>query len=185
MKSTLPIVALLLVAGCSKSSPTAPTPAPPVVVTRTLTFAPASSSPSPGTLSVQLASRGHEAGKIAVAINAHNLSGVVRVRGALRWDRNLLEYDSWGEGDWFKQGGALVDWTFFTSTPGQFTLFIDRPTTLPGAVGSGEIILLRLKPRAGVTSGTSQIQWDEPAVYPVNFSPFPLVNVYGGTVTIQ
>jgi hypothetical protein len=182
-------VVIACAVACGSNSPTAPTPPvvapPPTTRIPVLTFTAATNTPVGAALAIQVASRGQEAGKIAIAITAHNLNGVVRVRGGLRWDRNLLEYDTWGEGDWFKQGGALVDWQHFTSTPGQLTLFLDRPTTLPGASGSGEILLIRLKPRAGVLSGSSQIQWDEPAIYPVNFSALPLNNVYGGTITIQ
>jgi hypothetical protein len=191
----LALVLLPFLAACSGSSPTAPTPvatpapvapAPaPVATTRSLTFAPASTNPVGSALGVIGGSRGAEAGKIVLAVAAFNLAGVTKMRGTLRWDRNLLEYDTWGEGEWFKQGGALVEWTFFTSTAGQVGLFLDRPTTLPGANGSGEIILIRLKPRAGVVSGTSAVQWDEPAIYTGIFSQLPLTNSYGGTITIQ
>lgn len=191
LKRAIAVSALAAAAGLAcgggNSSPTAPTAVSQPVTTTpslpTLTF-----EPQPGlsgaAMGIFAGSRGHEPGKVALAITAHNLSGVHKVRGTIAWDRNLLEFDAWGEGDFLKQGGALVDWTYFTNQPG-LQLFLDRPSTFPGANGDGEIFLFRLRPRAGVTSGSSQVQWSDPVVYDASFRRRPLDTVRGGTITIR
>jgi hypothetical protein len=185
--------------GGSSSSPTAPTPTPtptptpappppaaPVVLS--LTFTPQVANPTADTgeaISVQVASRGQDPGKIFLAMVVHNVDKVFKVRGTLRWNPAVLDYDTWGEGDFLKQGGALVDWTHFTNSPGEFVMFLDRPTTVSAAAGTGEVILIRLKAHAGVTSGTALIQWDEPKLYDSQFRSVTPSRAYGGTVTVQ
>lgn len=182
------LIAMLLIAvACNKGTPTSPSPSTPPPASPTppaLTFTPDTESPSGRAMAILVASRGHEPGKITLAVTAHNLSNVSSVRGEIWWDQTLLVYDNWGQGEWFAQGGAIVDWTFFTNTPG-IQLYLDRPTTLPTAAGSGEVFLFRLRPRDGVRSGTTQIQWSEPRIYDQGFRTVLLNNVYGGTVIIQ
>lgn len=200
------MVACVIIVGCGKSSPTAPTattqppaptpapaPAPtpqPAPAPPALTFAPQTVSPVGAALAIFPASRGQEPGKIAVAVTAHNLSDVVTIFGTIRFDPNVLEYDGWGEGDWFKQGAGspAIDWRFFPDlNPGEIKLAIQRTSAgLPGASGSGEIILFRFRPRAGVRSGTSTLRWDGPSLRgPQVTRELPLNNAYGGTITIQ
>lgn len=190
-RAQVPVVSLVvmssLIAACGGGgSPAAPAPTPaPTPVPLRLTFAPATTTPIGAAMAIYPASRGHQDGMISLAITAHNLVEVYKVRGELRWNPAVLDFDSWGQGEFFNQGGAIVDWTFYTTGGDHIALFLDRPSTLPGASGSGEIFLFRLKPRPGVRSGQTAIQWSDPRLYNEGFRARPLDNVYGGVVTIQ
>lgn len=190
-RTTIVLLLATVAVSCGGDSPIAPssiTPAqqPPPVVVRTLSFQPDVPNVSGSALSIQIGSRGSETGKINLAIMAHNIPhSVYKVRGELRWDPAILEFDAWGQGEWLNQGGALVDWTFFTSTPGELSLFLDRPSTLGPAGGSGEVFLFRLRPRAGITSGNSRLQWNEPRLLDTNFRQITPNNIFTGTVTVQ
>jgi hypothetical protein len=179
----------LAACGGGDSSPTAPTPVSTPTPTPTpvpeITFTPATASPVGAAMAIFPASRGQEPGMISLAITAHNLTGVYKVRGEVRWDPEVFRLEAWGEGDWLKQGGALVDWTFYNNSPGELVLFLDRPTTFPPAEGSGEIFLFRLEPAPGVTSGQSAIQWSDPRLFDEGFRRQQLDNVYGGTLTLR
>lgn len=189
MKLFCTFAPLVFITACGGDSPLAPPPVtapPPAPVVRTVTFTPDASTITGSALSIQTSNRGNEAGKVTIAIVVHNIPrSVHKVRGELRWDPALLEYDNWGQGDFLNQGGALVDWTISTATAGQVSLFLDRPSTLPPAGGSGEIIVLRLRPRTGVTSGTSRLQWDDPRLLDSEFRRYVPANIYTGTITIQ
>lgn len=180
------IVLILLVAcGGGSSSPTSPSTVTPTPVT-TLSI----ESQWPGVQTgnaIGVAGTdfraGADPGTIWIAIVGH-VNDCYMVRGDLRWDPAVLDWDAWGKPDWFQQGGALVDWTFYPST-GHLSLYLDRPSTVSGASGTGEIIYLRFKPHAGVTQGHSPLQWDDPIFYGKNYAARPLVGgIYGGTVTI-
>jgi hypothetical protein len=180
--------ALTLACGGGGSSPAAPTPTPtppapaplPVV-----TFTPDVATPGNLSLSVQVASRLAEPGKINLAVVATGLVGVYNVRGDLLWNPDLLEFDTWGEGDWLKQGGAVVDWAFFVGTPGQIGLVLGRSDAYPPATGSGEVFLFRLRPRSGVTSGSSRLTWEDGRVEDSASRALDLNRVSGGTITIR
>ncbi len=167
---------------------TTPTPTAPTAPTPTLTFTPQTAAPVGAALALFPGSRGQEAGKISLAVTAHNLNGIVTVYGTLRFDPTVIVYDNWGEGDWFKQGpeAPTIDWSFGT-TPGQIRLALSRTSAgLAGASGSGEIILFRFRPAPNVTSGSTTIRWDGPSVRGQDkLRELPLNNAYGGTVTIQ
>jgi hypothetical protein len=177
----------LLGVGCSggsNPSPTAPSPspAPPAPAPLVLTFTPTSPNPSGATLSIQNTTRGAEAGKVTMAIWVHNAPPFHKVRGEVRWNPELLEFDSWGRGAMLDTDG--MDWTFFTSGGGRITLWLDRPSTLPAVFGTGEVFAFRLRPRAGVRSGSTALVWDAPRLLTAGLSQVVSRGV-GGTVTIQ
>ena len=126
-----------------------------------------------------------EAGKVSIALVATRLDGVYTLRGDLTWNPDLLEFDSWAEGAWFKQGNAVVDWAFFVETLGQIGFVLGRSTSFPAATGSGEIFVLRLRPRAGVTSGSTRLEWDDARLLDEANRPVSLSDVPTGVVTIR
>ncbi len=157
------------------------TPLPPP----TLRFVPEAPSTVVGqVVSLQPTGKMGETGKVVLAVWLHNQDRVFRFRGSVRWDRNLLDYDAWGEGDWFKQGGALVNWTVTTSTPGQITFSMDRPSTASAASGSGEVLIIRLKPKTAVSNGTTPLQWDQPVVSDSTGRSVGIDRAYGGSITV-
>lgn len=161
-------------------------------------------------MSITYASRAQEEGTITVAVTGFNLqnrvastvSGVVGVVGRLRWDTQLLEHDTVngqiviGGGDLLREGDnsrvSVRGVTLMPEEPGTFPFQITRNDN-PRVQGSGELILVRLRPRQGVVSGTTRIEL-APFVTPSNtlvamelFPPLPtrtnqLDNVYGATI---
>lgn len=177
-------VAITLVRCDGGGSPTGPRPTP-TPSQPTLTFIPETDSPIDRSLAIGLSSRGQEPDKISIAVRAVNLVDLVKVRGNVKWDPRLFDFEGWGRGEFFESGGALVNWTLYNNTPGEIELFLDRPDTLPGATGSGEIILLRFQLKAGITSGSTSIQWDAPEVFGAGYHQIAFARSYGGTIVIQ
>lgn len=189
------LLAVLALVACGGTSPVSPstgssgsgtggsqgTPLPPP----TLTFVPEAPSSIVGqVVSLQPTTRLLENGKVVFGIWIHNMDRVFRFRGSVRWDRNLLDYDAWGEGDWFKQGGAIVNWSVTTSTPGQVSFSMDRPSTASAASGSGEVLVIRLKPKTAVSNGSTPLQWDQPVVSDSSGRSLGVDRAFGGTVTV-
>jgi hypothetical protein len=178
---------LVGLSACGSNPVAPPTPAPPTPTPTpalVLTFTPQTASPIGAALAIFPGSRGQKEGMISLAVTAHNLNNVSKVRGEILWDPDVLDFDSWGEGDWFKQGGALVEWSFYDYA-GKISLRLDRPSTLPGASGSGEIVLFRFKPHGTRRTGSTPLQWNNPELWESDYSDCRLDNVYGGTITIQ
>jgi hypothetical protein len=148
-----------------------------------VTFTPQTTSPVGRAIAIMASDRGATDGMVTVVVNGYNLPPFHMVRGEIRWNAALFEFDAWGKGAMFDSDG--MDWTFYTSTPGEISLFLTYPSTLPARSGSGELIAFRLKPRAGVRSGSSQVVWNDPRVLTSSFSSVGLQNAYGGTITIQ
>ncbi len=125
---------------------------------------------------------GKDAGAIWVAIKATG-ADVGQLRGDLRWDPSLLKLDAYIPGEWFAQGGALVDWTLLTHTLGQVSFQLARPTTMPGATGTGSVVYLRLR---AIARGTSALQWSSPELRGSDSSDRPLTGgSFAGSITIQ
>lgn len=172
------------------SSPTAPAPGPtatPTPAPLTFTFTPQTPTPPNFTISVSRLALTNPAGQIVIQIDANELRNVCKVRGTLRWDPRVLEPATatrFGEGPWFKQGGALVDWTHFFLT-GSVDLFLDRPSSQGCVSGSGPIFYVFLQPVGTLRAGASQLQWDGPRVYDANFREQKLDNAFGGEIKFQ
>ncbi len=214
----LPIVVLCGITACSsdRTTPASPTPTTPVTTTtpptttppssRVLTFTPDTPTPIGEAVAITVASRGQEDGKIALAVTAFNMvnqsnlggsPGIAGVYGRVRWDSALLVNDAAGIGDLMRQDGVEPS----CCTPGEadivaadgtFPFSIQRRPGTPLVSGSGEIVLFRLVPRAGVTSGTSRLDFIPISpLFPelIRLRPFPTYavpqNVYGGTITIR
>lgn len=205
-------LSLTLPAGCSSSkseTPTAPTPpvTPPAPALPVLTVEPDTTSPVGQAVAITYASRAQEPGKIAVAVTGYNLRnqlsngtvGVFGVVGVLKWDDALLEVDGVGAGD-FLGGNSQANCCRWTGpdAPGTYPFSVDRDDRSV-ATGSGELFLIRVKPRAGITAGASRIEMIPfksndssvtfmPTVLLVPFRPPPAIkvdNVYGATITIR
>ncbi len=111
-------------------------------------------------------SRSQEPGTIVVAVSAFNLqnelppdsNGFFGAVGRLRWDPALLEIDAIGIGDLLGgNSGGRVSRGIWPEVPGTFPFYVQRnDQTL--VTGSGELVLLRLRPRTGVTAGTTRIE---------------------------
>lgn len=192
------------------SSPTAPTPTPtPTPAVRILTFARDTPTPIGEAVAVTFASRDQEQGKITLAVTGFNLTnrlsatfeGFSGVSGRIAWDAALLEADGLDSGDFMQQGGVTVSCCRMTGAdaiPGSYPFFVVRDDGSRNT-GSGELFLIRLKPVAGVTAGTTRVRFVEelqnkggfPFTAFIVLSPFSptrgstVENVYGGTVTIQ
>lgn len=184
MKRLVLLVAIVAVS-CSKSTPAAPTTttttAPAV---QTLTFSSDTAAPAGQTFS--LIDR-HEgvAAQIAIGLqaNAFDRLPCTMYRATIVYDAAILSVVNYSEGDWMKQGGAIP--TFAVTAGGNSAVIrIDRPTSFPGANGSGIAVTLRFKPATPTTRGSSGIQWTDPHCYTPNFTD-TLVRAYNGTVTIQ
>jgi len=126
------------------------------------------------------------------------MPGIAGVYGRVRWDDSLLVQDAVGIGDLMSQDGVTPGCCTPGEAPiqpqaGTFPFSVQRMPGTPLVSGSGEIVLLRLRPRDGVTSGTSRIEFVQiaPPFFPevIRFRPFPTYtvpqNVYGGTITIR
>ena len=225
--SLLPMMVLTLTAAaaCNKSTPSSPTPTPTTTTTPTTPTAPTASLPvltlqqdtdSPVGQAVALtyASRSQEAGKIAIAVTGFNIqneisasvSGFNTAEGRLRWDTSLLEVDGAGAGDLL--GGNSAAGACVPRDPQipDTHAFCVRRLDSTRVTGSGEIYLVRLKPRSGVTSGTSRIELvpflansggtgvPSLATFVTRLWLFPYIpgergnviqNAYGATVTIS
>src|SRR5204863_10091333 len=117
-------------------------------------------------------SDGRDAGAVWVTVKATG-SNVGQVRGTILWDSSLLTFDAFSEGEWFKQGNAVVNWNagLLVNTPGQVTFLLDRPSTVAGATGTGSVVYLRLRAKV---RGTTGIQWNNPELRGPDFSSRPL-----------
>jgi hypothetical protein len=160
------------------------------------------------------ASRAQEPGKIAIAVTGYNIQnqitpdvvGFNQAEGRLRWDASLLEVDATGAGD-LLGGNSLAGMCVprDPEIPDTFPFCIGR-LDRARVTGSGEIILVRLKPRSGVTSGTTRVELvpflansggtgvPTIATFTTSLWLFPYIpgargnvfqNVYGATVTIR
>jgi hypothetical protein len=186
-----------------------------------LAFAPDTATPTGQSIGITVSSIAAPEGTIRLAIFGYNLKndrgtggvgpGVTDVFGRVRWDGALLEPTGNPEpGDFLKQGGVAV--TLSGSLPSSqaitgstFGFGVHRPAQQsgmpfqPGAYGNGEIVHFLLKPREGVTGGTSSIQfvegWEEyPQERVIIFPSGGVVEpnrfqhmdqYYGGTITIR
>lgn len=190
----LAFLAVLVGSACSASSSKNP-PTSPTSTVPTLTFSAETATPVGEAIAVTLASRDQLSGMTTLAVSGFNLrnlgSGVGAVAGRVTWDTSLLALDAVDSGDWFRTGGGLMGCCKYPvdDPPGSYTFLVSRENGSPPISGSGEIFLLRLKPRQGVVSGTSRIQFAQFNQFPpVYLSPNvarPLDNLYGGTVTIR
>lgn len=186
------VLGLSLLSACGGGGGGSPTPVPTPVPTPaplTFTFTPqAGTAPPNFTMSIQQTTANVRADEIGLSIMAHGLSNICKVRGTVRWDGRVLRMpasEGWAHGPWFEQGGALVDWTFFTNSPGELVLFLDRPTSQGCVSGTGEIFRFYLIPTSGTRAGASQIQWDDPRLYDAGFRSQRLDNTFGGEVRFQ
>jgi hypothetical protein len=210
-------VTVFAVGACSKATPTAPTPTPaapvvtPVAALPVLTLDSDTGSPVGQAVALTYASRSQEAGKIGVAVTGFNLrnqitptvSGLTGVEGRLKWDESLLEYDATGAGDLLGgNSGATPCRTNGIEMPGTVPFCISR-IDRARVTGSGELFLVRLKLRPGVTSGTSRIELvpfraneggPALATFMTSLLLFPyepgpggnvIENAYGATITIR
>lgn len=157
--------------GCNRAetrtAPTpAPTPRPSAQTPAVLTLEQDTSSPAGQAVALTYGSRSQEPGKIVVAVTAFNLlngplssqNGFFGAIGRLRWDEALLEIDAVGIGDLLGgNSGGTVSRGIWPEMPGTFPFHVQRnDRTL--VTGSGELVLLRLRPRTGITSGTTRIE---------------------------
>jgi hypothetical protein len=151
-------------------------------------------------------SRSQEAGKIVVAVTAFNLenrglNGFSSARGRLRWNESLLEIDGIGVGDLLggNAGGRVSAPGNWPEMPGTFPFQVQKNDPTP-VTGSGELVLLRLRPRMDVTSGTTRIELEpflanEGGAFPfmtsLLLSPYQphrgnqIENAYGATIAIR
>ena len=120
---------------------------------------------------------------MSIAIAAFNLPPFHKLRGELRWNPQVLELDTWGQGDMFRHDGT--DWSWFNNSPGEISLFLDYPDSLPARTGSGEIILFRFKPRQGVTSGSTELVFNRLEVIGLPFRTVGPQRAYGGVITVS
>ena len=205
---------LTITGACSSpAAPTAPTPAPvvtaPTPLLPVLTLEPDTGSPVGESVAITYGSRSQEAGKIVIAVTGFNLTnrrsataiGVRGVIGAVRVDDAVLEYDAFGLGSLL---GGNDGATFCDNDTGGFrSFFPDTPDIYPFCVlsrsaanvtGSGELILIRFKPRPGVTSATTRVDLvpfqSNGYTTTLDMLPGPsttnkIQNTYGATVTIR
>jgi hypothetical protein len=153
-------------------------------------------------------------GDIGLAVFGYNLKndlvipgdgiGVQTIYGRVKWDGALLEPAGGAVGDFLKQGGAAASlcppFASSQSVEGSTQGFCaQRAGTRPYAYGNGEIFVFALRPRAGVRSGTSTVQFIEGSgeypqerviIFPAlgviaNPRHQPLDHYYGGTITIR
>jgi hypothetical protein len=216
VRMTIALAIALTASACSKttssSSPSA---------VRTLSFTSDTATAVGQSIGITLSSVQGPQGTIRLAIFGYNLkndrgrggagNGVSDLYGRVKWDGALLEAAAAPEaGDFLKQGGVAV--TISGSLPSSQSLAgsttgwgANRPpqtegTPLePGAFGNGEIVHLLLRPREGVTTGTSSIQFIEGwegypqervIIYPSGAVRDPnrfqsMDHYYGGTITIR
>ena len=177
------IASALTAAACNKSTPSAPTPVAtspttpttpttptptptPTALLPVLTLQQDTGSPVGQAVALTYASRAQEAGKIAIAVTGFNIQnqitptvfGFSTAEGRLKWDASLLEIDGEGAGDLLggnSAAGACAPRN--PQVPDTFAFCIGR-LDQTRVTGSGEIYLFRLKPRSGVTSGTSRVE---------------------------
>jgi hypothetical protein len=200
---------------CSKAAaPTAPTPAPVVTAPPTppvLTLEPDTDSPVGESVAITYGSFGQEPGKISIAITGFNLRnqigvepiisptgfGVSGARGQVRVDDALLEFDGYAFGDFV--GGAVqgvICPPILPESPGIYPFCVARKDDKQ-VTGSGELFLLRFKPRPGITAGATRIELVPHKAHQQNYTTplqllpfFPsgtnkIQNSYGGTITIR
>jgi hypothetical protein len=206
-------LAFIPVAGCnSAESPTSPTPEPTLGPSAPLppvvTFEPDTLTPVGQAVALTYGSRSQEPGKIVVAVTGFNLrneisptvNGVSAARGRLKWDDALLEIDGVGVGDLFGGNSAgNVDNGGWPEMPGTFP-FAVRRNDQARVTGSGELVLLRLRPRTGITAGTTRIELEPflaneggpfPFMTPLLLFPYQpprgnqIENAYGGSIEIR
>jgi len=209
---------LTVTVACSKAAeaPTAPTPvgtpSPPTTVASVLTLQSDTSAPVGEAAAITYASRMQAPGKITVAVTGFNLQnlvnvgigvfGVSRIEGRLKYDDTVLEIERSAEGiaagDFMRQGGATGSCCLANGPlgPGLYPFFVTRGDNVQG---SGELLLARFQPRAGVTSATTRIE-----LVPFDVGPerggipytttlllYPygrrnmIDNTYGATITIR
>lgn len=192
MTSRLPRKALLMVVlaltcaacGGSSSSPTSPTPAPAPVAN--LTFE-SNTAGYAGVRSYSFTNAGGGvAGQIAINVMANEFNlAVSRFRGTVLYDSRVVELVNYSEGDWMKQSNAIATFSVTSNAARNgVVISVDKPTSTLGSTGSGVVLTLRFKPVAGVTSGSSQLQWTDTHAY--NFrSDDQLYGTQGGTITIR
>ena len=185
----------------SPTSPTTPT-GPPMLSLQQDTQAPVGQA-----VWLTLASRSQVEGKITLAVSTSNVvnqqpssSGFFAANGRLKWDATLLEVDGAGAGD-FMGGNSGADFGYTPLEPGKIAFFVQRLDSML-VQGTGELFLLRLRPVAGVTSGTTRIDFEPwvanergqagapPFSTLLLFVPFSsrgnvVENTYGATVTIR
>lgn len=180
------VLASMALSGCggSSSSPSSPTPTPPAPpAPLTMTFTPTLPGPFTGNvLAIMPSERGPVQGMVTVAVNAYNLGKFHMVRGEIRWNAELFEFDAWGKGAMLDHDGT--DWQF-SSTPGELSLWLSYPSSQPARSGSGELISFRFKPKAGVRSGSSEIVWNKPVLYTADYGGVGLATALGGRLTVQ
>ncbi len=162
-------------------------------------------SPVGQAVAMTYGSRSQEPGKIVVAVSAFNLRGMRgrgfhTASGRLRWNTALLDVDGVGIGDLLggNEGGRIGPGAR-EQLPDTLPFIVSR-TDQTLVTGSGELILVRLTPRPGVTTGSTRIELDE--IVANEGGPFPFLtrlllspyapsdgnqieNAYGGTVTIR
>ena len=167
-------------------------------------------------------SRSQQPGKIVVAVTGFNLRneitptvvGFTRVEGRLKWDNAILEPDmveglvAVGPGDLIggiENAGVGLPSFPAEEIPGTYYFSIHRrdPTR---ATGSGELFLMRFRPREGVTQATTRMELmpilanaggrttPTPATFMTTLWMFPYIpgprgnkiqNTYGATITIR
>lgn len=188
----------------SPTPPPSPTTAPSQA--RALEFTPDTLSPVGEAIALSSASRGYEAGKVTFAVSAYNLAnhstlgepGVHGVWGRLKWDAALLVLDGLGPGGFLQQGGVepsccTAGEVVIQPSEGTLPFSVQRRPETATVSGHGEILLVRLRPRDGVTDGSTRIEFTTiaPPYFPevIRLRPFPRYpvpqNIYGGTVTIR
>jgi hypothetical protein len=220
VRMTVALAIALIASACSKTASSS-SPSAPTATVRTLSFASDSATAVGQSIGITLSSVQGPPGTIRLAIFGYNLkndkgqggsgNGVSDLCGRVKWDGTLLEQAAVPEaGDFLKQGGVAV--TISGSLPSSQSLAgstagwcANRPpqaegTLLqPGAFGNGEIVHLLLRPRDGVTTGTSSIQFIEGwegypqervIIYPSGGVRDPnrfqsMDHYYDGTITIR
>lgn len=211
------VLSLAFVTGCTTaSSPAAPSEVAPPTPTLTLTLTPDTNSPADESVGLTYASQFQVPGKIVVAVTAFNLTnrlsanvtGFSVVTGRLKWDGALLETELFtpetpdvGRGPGTLLGNGLDEVSCCRTEdegPGFYPFRLGRRDGARVS-GSGELFLIRLKPRPGVTSGTTRIELEPIVANPGGFtymtplwlSPYnpsrgnTIENTYGATITIR
>jgi hypothetical protein len=186
-----------------------------VSASSTLTLQPDTASPVGQAVAITYASRMQEPGRIAIAVTGFNIqnvvsaniSGITGIGGWLKYDDTVLEIERNAEGlavgDFVQQGDTPTYcclWQNIDVPNGVYPFFVSRAGNGRNTVqGSGEILLARFHPRAGVTSATTRIElapFDvDPALGGASYvttlllSPYGrrnmIDNTYGATVTIR